>query len=56
MKERVQALRRLIDLYRRYLAEGVDEELAFKYLNQISNAEFELAIIEKTKDRYAQFH
>lgn len=47
MPERAQILHRRIALYRRYLSEGVDADLARQYLNEISVAEAELAEIEK---------
>jgi hypothetical protein len=45
--ERADLLRQRIALYRRYLAEGVDGELARRYLREIVEAEAELADIEK---------
>ncbi len=47
MSERAEILRRRIALYRRYLAEGVDAELARQYLRDIAHMEAELAEIEK---------
>jgi len=47
MKDRAEFLRRQIALYRRYLADGVAEVLANKYLSEIAKAEIELAEIEK---------
>jgi hypothetical protein len=49
--ERAQHLRRRIDLYRRYLLEGVDAELAQTYLREIADAEAALAEIEGTDRR-----
>ncbi len=46
MKEQVEILRRRIALYRRYLAEGVDADLAKEYLAAILAAEAELARID----------
>lgn len=43
-------LRRRIALYRRYLSEGVDAELARIYLHEIAVAEAELARHEKQGD------
>ena len=51
MRERVEFLRRRIELYRRYLREGVDIELAIEYLRQLSEDEAELAAIESGKRR-----
>ena len=49
MNERAELLRRRIALYRRYLAEGVEAELAGHYLREIMDAEVELAGLE-TRD------
>ena len=43
---RAEHLRRRIELYRRYLREGVDAGLAADYLREIVEAEAELARIE----------
>ncbi len=51
MKDRAETLRRRIALYRRYLSEGVDAELAQWYLRQIVEAEAELANLEGEKRR-----
>ena len=51
MEERAAILRRRIELYRRYLREGVDAGLATEYLWQISQAEAELAEIESDPER-----
>ena len=45
--QRSEILRRRIALYRRYLAEGVDAELARHYLHEIRDATAELAEIER---------
>jgi hypothetical protein len=50
MKERVEGLRRRIVLYRRYLAEGVDADLAQTYLRELANAEAELSEIARSTD------
>ena len=47
MQKRAENLHRRIELYRRYLAEGVDADLARQYLDDIRTAEAELAEIEK---------
>lgn len=47
MNERAEILRHRIALYRQYLAEGVEAELAQHYLREIAGAEAELAAIEK---------
>jgi len=44
--ERRQELRRQLALYRRYLAEGVDIDLARVYLAEINRAELELKLLE----------
>ena len=44
---RRETLRRRIALYRRYLSEGIDVDLACQYLDEIKAAEAELAEIEK---------
>jgi hypothetical protein len=41
--QRAEMLRRKIELYRRYLREGVDAALALDYLREIAEAEAELA-------------
>jgi hypothetical protein len=46
MDERAAILRRRIELYRRYLREGVDAWMAAEYLQQIVADEAELAEIE----------
>jgi hypothetical protein len=46
MKEQAEILRRSIALYRRYLADGVDADLAKEYLAAIVATEAELARIE----------
>ncbi len=51
MQERAKALRRLIALYRRYLSEGAEGELAELYLRGIILAEAELAKLEGEKRR-----
>jgi hypothetical protein len=48
---RVELLRHKIALYRRYMAEGVDGDLAQVYLGEILNAEAELAEIENVAER-----
>lgn len=47
MSERAETLRRRIALYRRYLAEGVEADLARQYLRDIAHMEAELSQIEK---------
>jgi hypothetical protein len=42
-------LRRRLELYRRYLREGVDTALAAEYICQIAEDEAELAAIEFDK-------
>jgi hypothetical protein len=42
MNDRAEILRRKIELYRRYLREGVDITLATEYLREIAEAEAEL--------------
>jgi hypothetical protein len=49
MTTRTEALRRKLALYRRYLAEGVDSDLARRYLEEIMAAEAELAQLETDK-------
>lgn len=51
MDERAEMLRRRIALYRRYLAEGVDAELAWHYLNEIASAESQLAELREQNER-----
>ncbi len=51
MQDRAQTLRRRIALYRRYLSEGVDAELAQLYLREIAEAEAELAKLDGEKRR-----
>ena len=51
MKERADILRRKIALYRKYLSEGIESDLARSYLREILEAETELAQIEKNTDR-----
>ena len=41
-QDRTKLLRQRIELYRRYLREGVDGRLAFEYLRQIAEDEAEL--------------
>jgi len=45
IEQRIFILRRRIELYRRYLREGIDPEKAFDYLHEIAEAEAELADI-----------
>lgn len=49
MKRTAEALRRQIALYRSYLAEGIDADLARKYLLDIKALEAELTAIEGVK-------
>jgi hypothetical protein len=49
MSERTEILRRRIALYRRYLAEGVEVELARQYLRDIAQMEAELSQIGKSE-------
>jgi hypothetical protein len=51
MEERAQKLWRRIALYRRYLAEGVDAELALEYLRALAGAGAELADLEQRTER-----
>jgi len=51
MKERAEILRHRIALYRRYLSEGVDAQLAAQYLVDIAGAEAELADLEKGTEK-----
>jgi hypothetical protein len=51
MEPRSEFLRRRIELYRRYLREGVDISLASEYLRQLSEDEAELAAIEAGQRR-----
>lgn len=51
MSTRAEMLHRRITLYRRYLAEGVDADLARQYLDDIRAAEAELAEIENDNER-----
>ncbi len=51
MDERSELLRHRIELYRRYLREGVDANLAAQYLREIGAAEAELAEIEGRSER-----
>jgi hypothetical protein len=48
MEEHTENLRRKIELYRRYLREGVDVSLAREYLREIAKAEAELERITGT--------
>jgi hypothetical protein len=48
MEERADSLRRKIELYRRYLREGVDVSLAREYLREIGEAEAEIERITGT--------
>jgi hypothetical protein len=50
LEERANALRKRIALYRRYLVEGVDADLALQYLRDLRVAEVELAEIERGTD------
>jgi len=50
MEKRDEAIRR-IALYRRYLSQGVDAELARIYLNEIADAQAALAEIERPSDK-----
>jgi hypothetical protein len=45
--ERAANLRRKIELYRRWLRDGVDAGLAIDYLREIAEAEAELAEIDR---------
>ncbi len=49
MEDRAENLRRRITIYRRYLAEGVDSDLASQYLREILAAEKELERITREK-------
>jgi hypothetical protein len=51
MDDRVTILRRQVELYRRYLREGVDVTLATEYLRQITEDEAKLAQIESEGER-----
>jgi hypothetical protein len=51
MEERADTLRRRIALYRRYLAEGVDADLARTYLSELAEAEAELWEIARGTDK-----
>ena len=51
MNERAEILRRQVALYRRYLSEGIDAELARYYLHELVEAEAELAGIEPGTDK-----
>jgi len=44
--QRSESLRRKIDLYRKYLAEGVDDTLGRRYLREIAAAEAELRALK----------
>jgi hypothetical protein len=46
VKRRTEELRRRIELYRRYLREGVEAQLAHDYLDQIKRDRQELAEID----------
>ena len=48
-EERAELLRRRLELYRRYLREGVDASLAEQYLRQIAEDEAELRQIGTDK-------
>jgi len=48
METRAETLRRQIDLYRRYLREGVELRLAEEYLRRLKYDRAELAEIERT--------
>ena len=48
---RAEYLLRRIELYRRYLREGVDAAEAIDYLREIAEAEAELAAIGKASSR-----
>ncbi len=54
MDERAEFLRRRIELYRRYLREGVDIDVAAEYLRQIAEDEGELAEIGVDKHRWTR--
>jgi hypothetical protein len=51
MEQRAETLRRRIALYRRYLAEGVDADLARQYLDHLAMDEAELAGIERDTEK-----
>jgi hypothetical protein len=51
MEERADTLRRRIALYRRYLAEGIDADLAQTYLRELAEAEAELSEIPQGTDK-----
>jgi hypothetical protein len=51
MEERADTLRRRIALYRRYLAEGIDADLAQTYLRELAEAEAELSGIPQGTDK-----
>ena len=51
MEDRSHQLRQRIDLYRRYLREGVENGLALEYLRQIAEDEAVLRQIEADKRR-----
>ena len=53
MNERAEILRRQVALYRRYLSEGIDAELARYYLHELVEAEAELAGIEPGTDKWS---
>jgi hypothetical protein len=46
-ESRAHQLRRTIELYRRYLSEGVDADMARIYLRELAIAEAALASIEE---------
>jgi hypothetical protein len=48
---RADGLRNKIALYRRYLADGVDADLAERYLREIKRTEAELARIDEDSDQ-----
>ena len=47
MEEHAESLRRRIALYRRYLAEGLDADLARIYLGELADADAELSEIAR---------
>jgi hypothetical protein len=52
MDERAAQLRRRIGLHRRYLADGIDAEIARHYLCGLAEDEAELAEVEKNTEIY----
>jgi hypothetical protein len=51
MEDRAEQLRRKIATYRRRLAEGVDSELARRFLEEILDAEAELTQLDGERGR-----